>query len=310
MAITRDNAYLLSVKDDSIYKNFGILAKLNHENDWDNNKYRAFVSGVIKSLLEGPTLESIQDAINLFINYDYELNGGKKVANINVIEAYTEQSSQDSNLSKIMAMFTFYVEIENINEGQELSSKLINEDVRYIIKILKPAHTLAILLVAYSREEDYREWYCENRIDEFGNNKDFETMDEYGLEYVYEVFEQNYNNIPYSFITFGEFSVENAKSITHEDHLSIFDDLVDEDIVKYGSLTPDDTGAADPSMFVGEIGTAGIFDTAIVVDEHGNETETNLITPDDNVKRVCYNRYPLGIISRIFEEEFKIEIIN
>ena len=169
---------------------------------------------------------------------------------------------------------------------------------------------MAILLVAYSREEDYREWYCENRIDEFGNNKDFETMDEYGLEYVYEVFEQNYNNIPYSFITFGEFSVENAKSITHEDHLSIFDDLVDEDIVKYGSLTPDDTGAADPSMFVGEIGTAGIFDTAIVVDEHGNETETNLITPDDNVKRVCYNRYPLGIISRIFEEEFKIEIIN
>ena len=310
MAITRDNAYLLSVKDDSIYKNFGILAKLNHENDWDNNKYRAFVSGVIKSLLEGPTLESIQDAINLFINYDYELNGGKKVANINVIEAYTEQSSQDSNLSKIMAMFTFYVEIENINEGQELSSKLINEDVRYIIKILKPAHTLAILLVAYSREEDYRKWYCENRIDEFGNNKDFETMDEYGLEYVYEVFEQNYNNIPYSFITFGEFSVENAKSITHEDHLSIFNDLVNEDIVKYGSLTPDDTGSADPSMFVGEIGTAGIFDTAIVVDEHGNETETNLITPDDNVKRVCYNRYPLGIISRIFEEEFKIEIIN
>ena len=63
-------------------------------------------------------------------------------------------------------------------------------------------------------------------------------------------------------------------------------------------------------MFVGEIGTAGIFDTAMVVDEHGNETEINLITPDDNVKRVCYNRYPLGIISRIFEEEFKIEIIN
>lgn len=322
MAITRDNAYLLSVKDDSIYKNFGILAKLNHENDWDNDKYRAFVSGIIKSLLEGPTLESIQDAINLFVNYDYELNGGKKVANINVIEAYTEQSSQDSNLSKVMAMFTFYVEIENIDEDQELSSKLINEDVRYIIKILKPAHTLAILLIAYSREEDYREWYYENRVDEFGNNKDFETMDEYGLEYVYEVFEKNYNNIPYSFITFGEFSVENAKSITHEDHLYIFDGLANEDIIKYGSLTPNDTrnnpddpndpDIYDPSMNmnVGQIGTAGTFDTTVVINEYGNETEIDLITPDDNIKRVCYNRYPLGIISRISEEEFKIEVIN
>ena len=295
MAITRDNAYLVSVKDDSIYKNFGILAKLNHENDWDSKKYKAFVNGIIKSLLEGPTLESIQDAINLFINYDYELNGGKKIANINVVEAYTEQSAQDSNLSKIMAMFTFYVEIENIDEDQELSSKLINEDVRYIIKILKPAHTLAILLVAYSREENYREWYNENRFDEFGNNKSFDTMDEYELEYLYEIFEKNYNIIPYSFITFGEFSVENAKSITHEEHQFIFDSLLNEDIIKYGSLTVSNK-EDEPDMHIGKVGTAGIFN--------------DLTESDNDVKRVCYNKYPLGIISRITEKEFKIEIID
>ena len=66
------------------------------------------------------------------------------------------------------------------------------------------------------------------------------------------------------------------------------------------------------NMNVGQIGTAGIFDTAMIVDEHGNETEIeiDLINSDDNIKRVCYNRYPLGVISRIFEEEFKIEVIN
>ena len=119
-------------------------------------------------------------------------------------------------------------------------------------------------------------------------------MDEYELEYLYEIFEKNYNIIPYSFITFGEFSVENAKSITHEEHQFIFDSLLNEDIIKYGSLTISNEN--EPDMYIGKVGTAGIFN--------------DLTESDNDVKRVCYNKYPLGIISRITEKEFKIEIID
>ena len=45
-------------------------------------------------------------------------------------------------------------------------------------------------------------------------------------------------------------------------------------------------------MYIGKVGTAGIFN--------------DLTESDNDVKRVCYNKYPLGIISRITEKEFKI----
>lgn len=310
MAITNDNAYLLSAHNDSIYKNFGVLADLNQESDWDSKKYKAFVSGVIKSLLEGPTVQSIEDAVNLFINYEYEFNNGKKIANVTVTEAYKEQSSQDTNYQKAMAMFTFYVEIESLNEDEPLDSKLISKDVNYIVKILKPAHTLAIIQIAYSREENYREWYFQNRFDEYGNNKDFETMDEFLLEYSIEPDEDNYNLNPCSFITLGDFTVSEAESITEYDHKEMFAGLDATDKILYGSCTLDistlvyniegDVSTQTLTKYTGN--TLDNFTPEKGIGEAGKQT----IQVEGSPKDIYYNHYPLGIITKIREIEFEI----
>ena len=67
------------------------------------------------------------------------------------------------------------------------------EDVKNVIDLLRPAHTLALLQTTYTKDEYYREWYSQNRIDEYGNNKNFENADELELQYTVEI-EDNYND--------------------------------------------------------------------------------------------------------------------
>lgn len=302
IAITNDNAYLLSVHNDAIYKNFGVLANLNQESDWNSKKYKAFVSGVIKSLLAGPTIKSIEDAVNLFINYEYEFNNGEKIANVTVTEAYKEPGSQYTNYSKAMSMFTFYVEIESLNENEPLDSKLISRDVNYIVTILKPAHTLAIVQIAYSREENYREWYFENRFDEYGNNKEFETMDEFELEYSIEPSEDNYNLNPCSFITLGDLTVKDALLITEQEHKNIFDGLDTTQTILYGSCTIDIGSGSDYLTY--NDNQKNMFNKG----KNGNAEKITVII-DGNAVTAYYNQYPLGIITKIQEIEFTISIL-
>ena len=192
--ITQENNYLTTVHEQEIYDNFGVLAQLNHKYNWSLEKYRALISGVIKSILTGPTLKSIEDAVNLFINYEYSLNNGDKVANITIEELYKDDSVIPTNYNKLMSMFTFIVYVENLTSDNPFIDDDTTEDVKSVIDILRPAHTLAYLQTTYTRDEYYRDWYLQNRIDEYGNNKNFENADELELQYTVEI-DDNYNDM-------------------------------------------------------------------------------------------------------------------
>ena len=192
--ITQENNYLTTVHEQEIYDNFGVLAQLNHKYNWSLEKYRALISGVIKSILTGPTLKSIEDAVNLFINYEYSLNNGDKVANITIEELYKDDTVIPTNYNKLMSMFTFIVYVENLTSDNPFIDDDTTEDVKSVIDILRPAHTLAYLQTTYTRDEYYRDWYLQNRIDEYGNNKNFENADELELQYTVEI-DDNYNDM-------------------------------------------------------------------------------------------------------------------
>ena len=82
----KNNAYLDTAQKDAIYNNFGKLVNLEKQYDWDYEKYRRLIKGVINSLLTGPTKKSIQDAANLFINYDSMFSSEEKIADIKIYE--------------------------------------------------------------------------------------------------------------------------------------------------------------------------------------------------------------------------------
>ena len=190
--ITKENAYLETVHEKAIYENFGVLVQLSKKYNWNLEKYRALISGIIKSVLTGPTLQSIEDAVNLFINYDYKLNGGTKVANITIEELYKDDSMPMTNYNKMMSMFTFVVYVENLTSDNPFIDDETSEDVKNVIDVLRPAHTLAHLETTFTKDEYYRDWYYENKIDNYGNNKKFENADELELQYTVEI-EDNYN---------------------------------------------------------------------------------------------------------------------
>ena len=91
-------------------------------------------------------------------------------------------------------MFTFIVYVENLTSDNPFIDDDTTEDVKSVIDILRPAHTLAYLQTTYTRDEYYRDWYLQNRIDEYGNNKNFENADELELQYTVEI-DDNYNDM-------------------------------------------------------------------------------------------------------------------
>lgn len=143
-----DNLYLDTVSDEAIYNNFGTLVNLSKKADWSNDKYRRLVKGVMKSLLDGPTHDSIVNAVKLFTNF-----------NVNVYELYKNYIHIDTHiLGNTSPQYAFVVEIEKpIDVPAELD--VILEDANYVINIVKPAHTIQFVIVMLSGEENYKTYY-------------------------------------------------------------------------------------------------------------------------------------------------------
>lgn len=146
----KDNMYIDTVQPDSIYNNFGVLINLKKQPEWDDEKYRRLIKGVTRSLLEGPTPQSIMNAIQLFTNFK-----------VNIYELYKAGESLSSSvLEGVNPQFAFIVEIEkplDVTADQES----IYRDTNYVINIVKPAHTIHLSIITLVGKENYRESYKE-----------------------------------------------------------------------------------------------------------------------------------------------------
>lgn len=152
----KEDLYLDYARQESIYNNFGVLVNLKKKADWSWDKYRRLVKGVTQSLLEGPTHKSIVNAIQLFTNF-----------NVSITELYEAAEKMDATvLDGINPQFAFIVEIEKPLEVVENQDDVYT-DANYIINIVKPAHTISLIIVTLSGKEDWKEEYLAKHGTEF-----------------------------------------------------------------------------------------------------------------------------------------------
>jgi hypothetical protein len=154
-----DDLYLDTVRGPAIYNNFGTLINLNKKADWDYEKYRRLVKGVTKSLINGPTTESVVDAVKLFTNFD-----------VNIYELYKNYIHIDQGvLGNVKPQYAFIVEIEKPIEAPAEQGSLY-EDTNYVISIVKPAHTIHLVLITLTGKENYRQQYLKKYGIDFSNS--------------------------------------------------------------------------------------------------------------------------------------------
>lgn len=192
----KDDMYLSSVQPARIYENFGTLVKLQKSNDWDSEKYRRLIQGVIQSLLRGPTKKSLIDGLNLFTDFK-----------INLYELYKAEDrlKVDPSLYKdIDYQYSFVLEIEKPVEAFADQRALIR-DANYIVNIIKPAHTISVIITTLVGDESYRQSYRERfKINEQEQNlpeelRQFGLPDYHGMDVVQTEAELNHRDNTYGY---------------------------------------------------------------------------------------------------------------
>ena len=183
----KDNFYLESAHNNAIYQNFGSMVNLKKQPEWNNEKYRRLIQGVTKSLLNGPSKQSMEEAINLFVNYDNVYGDTIKIADVKIHELYNDDTLDPAIYNGINPQYLFVVEV-NKNLDVNIDQQILNRDITYVVNVLKPAHTLSFLIVILTGEENYPEWYEKTHFDNVGNKIKFENLD------TLEDFEINYAN--------------------------------------------------------------------------------------------------------------------
>lgn len=170
-----DDRYLETVSPERIFDNFGTLVKLKKDPEWDSEKYRRLVKGVIQSLLKGPTKQSLIEGLNLFTDFK-----------VNVYELYkkADRDKVDPSLfNNVDWQFSFILEIEKPVDSFADQSSLIR-DANYIVNIIKPAHTISIIITTIIGEESYRQYYRDKyNIDDLESQlTNTELPDYYGMD--------------------------------------------------------------------------------------------------------------------------------
>ena len=147
-SILEDNMYLQTAHGDAIYNNFGAMINVKWQKRWTEEQYRAIVSGIIESLLAGATKQSITKAIKLFTSFEvkvYELFSDYEHYGLTTDSSYENQ-------------YTFTVEIEKPIEDTMNVDDLYS-DVTNVVNIVKPAHTIPVVMIVLVGSEDYPDWY-------------------------------------------------------------------------------------------------------------------------------------------------------
>lgn len=183
--ILEDNMYLSTAHGDAIYNNFGALIGVPWKTQWSQEKYREVVSGIIESLLSGANKNSITKAIKAYTGFD-----------VHIYELFTDYAHYGLNKEiNWDNQYRFTVEIEkSIDSTAEITE--VYSDVKEVTNIVRPAHTIPIIMIVLVGEENYREWYKERYGVDFSNSdnlliekKDFEESNVYG-----------WKNIDYDFV--------------------------------------------------------------------------------------------------------------
>jgi len=164
MKILEDNMYLSTAHGDAIYNNFGAVIGVKWKPKWSEKQYREAVSGIIDALLHGANKNSIQRAIKAYTGFD-----------VKIYEMFSDYEhyglTQEVNWDN---QYRFTVEVsKDLDDKQEL--KDINEYIKEVLEITKPAHTLPIIMIVLVGKEDYRKWYKERYGRNFSESDDFDS---------------------------------------------------------------------------------------------------------------------------------------
>ena len=163
--ILEDNMYLETAHGDAIYNNFGAMIQVPWRSDWEEEKYRTVVSALIESLLKGATKHSIEKALQTYTTFDvhiYELFKDYKHYGMTQAMHYENQ-------------YSFVVEVEKDIESNISTDKLY-DDIRMLVDIVRPAHTIPIIMVVLIGKEDYGDWY-ENKYGIPWKDSDIDNWD-------------------------------------------------------------------------------------------------------------------------------------
>ena len=152
LTMIKEDLYLDTARENAIYENFGTLVKLQKRNDWTYEKYRRLVRGVMASLLKGPTYQSVIDALSLFTNFK-----------VSIAECYKEttQVKYADIINEINPLFSFIIELEKPLEDTSMGQDELMEDTAYVLQLVKPAHTIGILIIILTGSERWDTFYAQ-----------------------------------------------------------------------------------------------------------------------------------------------------
>lgn len=150
--------YRYGCRDENLYNNFGLFAKLRKQDIWSYPDYRKALRCLISSYLGGPAPENIKDALSIFHPRAYieiiQLYQSGWIIDKSIL--YTQAEYDDPTLDtsngciligEEESLYTFVVRF-HYSETMSFQTKQIIND---IIDIIKPAHTRAIVqyLIGY-----------------------------------------------------------------------------------------------------------------------------------------------------------------
>ena len=150
--ILRDNYYLATAHGDMIYNNFGALVDLPRRATWTDDEYRRIVGGLIEALLRGATKASVQRAVSLFTDLE-----------VHVYEMFKDYEHAGlSREQSFDAQYAFTVEVHKPIDAK-LNVDMVTADARMAADITRPAHTVPIVMIVLTGDEDYKDWYDERQ---------------------------------------------------------------------------------------------------------------------------------------------------
>jgi hypothetical protein len=150
--------YRYGCRDENLYNNFGIFAKLKKQDIWSYPQYRQALKAMILAYIGGPSVENIRDALSVFHTKAYieitELYKTGWIIDKSILYTSTEyeDSAIDTSDGCILvgeaeSLYTFIVRFHFSETMTALTKTIITQ----IIGIIKPAHTRALIqyLIGY-----------------------------------------------------------------------------------------------------------------------------------------------------------------
>lgn len=204
MKVLDDNGFISTAHGKAIYNNFGAIIGVKWKPKWSEEQYRTAVAGIIESLLHGANKNSMQKAIKAYTGFD-----------VKIYEMFTDYQhyglTQDINWDN---QYRFTVEVsKDLDDTQNL--KDVYKDVKEVLDITKPAHTLPIIMIVLVGKEDYKKWYKERYGRDFSHSDDlqmdvmdFEESNRFGWKSVgYDWVLQSDKNTNYTVKTNSAFPI-------------------------------------------------------------------------------------------------------